>query len=78
MPAVLVWDMMDMRPSGVDIGFTIHGAVWSFGLALVDNAELGELAETLRAQGRHEFTLLVAPLPIPGGTGSPVNPLAVL
>jgi hypothetical protein len=76
--AMLVWDMMDMRPSGVDIAFTIHGAVWAFGLALVDNAELGALAAACRSQGRHEFALCVAPLPIAGGTGSAVNPIAVL
>lgn len=75
---LLVWDMMDMRPSGYDIPFTIHGTVWAFGLALLDNAELGPLAETLRAEGRHDFALCVAPLPIPGGTGSAVNPIALL
>lgn len=76
--ALLVWDMMDMRPSGVDISFTIHGAVWAFGLALVDNAELGALAAVCRAEGRVDFALCIAPLPIPGGTGSAVNPIALL
>ena len=28
-------------------------------------------------EGRDEFMLVVAPLPVKGGTGSPVNPLAV-
>ena len=28
-------------------------------------------------RGRWEFLLVVAPLRIPGGTGSPVNPIAV-
>ncbi|MEZ3158921.1 cyclase family protein [Microbacterium sp. BWT-B31] len=74
---MLVWDMMDMRPSGVDIPFSIHGAVWAFGLALLDNADLGHLSEACRTQDRHEFLLCVAPLRIPGGTGSAVNPLAV-
>lgn len=75
---MLLWDMMDMRPSGVDVAFTIHGAVWAFGLALVDNAELGALAAECRAQRRNDFALFVAPLPITGGTGSAVNPIAIL
>jgi hypothetical protein len=29
------------------------------------------------ARNRYEFMLSVAPLPIPRGTGSPVNPLAI-
>ncbi|NRQ38351.1 cyclase family protein [Nonomuraea sp. NN258] len=34
--------------------------------------------EELSASGRTEFVFVVAPLKIEGGTGSPVNPLAVL
>ncbi|MFF3892576.1 cyclase family protein [Streptomyces sp. NPDC001812] len=34
--------------------------------------------EALVATGRHEFLLVVAPLPLVGGVGSPVNPVAVL
>ena len=35
------------------------------------------LSETAAAQNRWEFMLTVAPLPIPKGTGSPVNPIAM-
>jgi hypothetical protein len=45
---------------------------------LLDNLDLEALsAETAKA-GRHDFLLVVAPLNVPGGTGSPVNPVAVL
>lgn len=34
--------------------------------------------ESLAVSGRHEFMLVVSPLPIVGGVGSPVNPVAIL
>ena len=34
--------------------------------------------EALAASGRHEFLFVAAPLPIVGGVGSPLNPLAIL
>ena len=34
--------------------------------------------EALAATGRSEFLLVIAPLPLVGGVGSPVNPVAVL
>jgi kynurenine formamidase len=48
--------------------------LWRCGIHLVEMLWLEELAAT----GRTEFLLLLAPLRIVGGTGSPVNPLAVL
>lgn len=47
------------------------------GLVLLDCPSLTALLEACAAQGRSEFLLSVAPLVIPGGTGSPVNPLAI-
>jgi kynurenine formamidase len=76
--AVLVWDMMDLRPNGFELAFAVHAAIWAFGLALVDNALLEPLAAACEQEGRWEFQLCVAPLRIAGGTGSPVNPIAVL
>lgn len=49
----------------------------AMGLAILDNPNLEELADFAATSGRHEFLLTCAPLPIPGGTGSPVNPLCV-
>jgi kynurenine formamidase len=76
--STLIWDMMDLIPFGYDLPFTVHGAIFAYGMAHVDNAYLGELAAACRSQGRYEFMVSIAPLPIVGGTGSPVNPIAIL
>jgi kynurenine formamidase len=76
--ALLVWDMMDMRPNGFGLAFAVHAAIWALGLPLVDNALVEPLARACAAQGRSDFLLCIAPLPIKGGTGSPVNPIALL
>ncbi len=75
--AVLVWDMMDANPLGYDVPFTVHGAIYAYGVALLDNALLQPLAEACAEEGRHEFMLTVNPLRVVGGTGSPVNPVAL-
>ncbi len=48
------------------------------GVHLLDNLHLGRLATACAAQQRWEFLFVVAPLHITGGTGSPVNPVAIL
>lgn len=73
--AVLLWDMMDATPAD---GPGVHGAIANFGLALVDNALLEPLSVACAEEGRYEFQLSLAPLRIIGGTGSPINPLALL
>lgn len=76
--ALVLWDMLEERhDSGVPFG-AMHGVLWAFGVPVVDNCDLGRLVSRCRAERRHEFLLLLAPLVLPGGTGSPVNPLAVL
>jgi len=52
-------------------------ALVAMGLVLLDNPTVEELAKVARELGRSAFLLTCAPLPIRGGTGSPVNPLAV-
>ena len=47
------------------------------GMPLLDNANFEELAATCAELGRWEFQLVIAPLVVEGGTGSPVNPIAV-
>lgn len=76
--SVLVWDMMDQRPNGLDLDFAVHAAIHSFGLTLVDNAMLEAVAAECRAQDRHDFMFVTSPLVVEGGTGSPANPLAIL
>ena len=71
---MVVWDMMDC--SGYD--WNLHSAIAAFGIVLLDNALLEPLAEACAEEGRYEFMLMVLPLRMKGGTGSPVNPVAVL
>ncbi len=59
--------------------FPIHQiGITAIGLHLVDNARLDDLLVACADAGRWEFLLTLAPLRIPGGTGSPVNPIALL
>jgi kynurenine formamidase len=59
--------------------FPVHQiGITAIGLHLIDNMALGELAATCAAAGRWEFLFTLAPLRIAGGTGCPVNPVAVL
>jgi len=77
--SVLLWDMGEA--SGAfntpDHRLTVHNAIWSLGLAIVDNCSLAELAADCSRLARWEFMVVVAPLRIAGGTGSPANPLAI-
>lgn len=51
-------------------------ALVTLGVHLFDNCDLEALADAAAARKRWDFLLTVAPLPIRGGTGSPVNPIA--
>ncbi len=75
--AVLGWDMMDAGPADYGLSFSVHGALFYYGVALVDNALLEPLAGACAEEGRHEFMLMIGPLVVIGGTGSPVNPIAM-
>lgn len=50
----------------------------SMGLPLLDNLYLADLQSACAAESRWEFLLTVAPLRVEKGTGSPVNPIAIL
>jgi kynurenine formamidase len=75
--SLLVWDMIDHLPIGYDVPWAVHAALFAYGVALLDNALLEPLARACVEEGRDEFMLVVAPLRVVGGTGSPANPLAV-
>jgi kynurenine formamidase len=49
----------------------------AMGLAILDATELEELRLVCRELKRYEFLLSCAPLRLRGGTGSPVNPIAL-
>ena len=56
----------------------IHQAMLNWlGVGIVENLDLEKLVETARRLNRYEFMLTFAPLPVEGGTGSPINPVAV-
>ena len=76
--SVLLWDMLDLSPSGYSYAWSVHGSIAAFGLAVIDNVASDELAADCRQRDRWEFLLTVAPLRVRGGTGSPVNPLAMV
>jgi kynurenine formamidase len=75
--AVLAWDLMDASPNEYGVPWTMHGAIFAYGIALVDNALLQPLAEACAEEGRYEFMFTFAPLCVIGGTGSPINPIAL-
>jgi len=52
-------------------------AIVARGMNLLDNLDLDAVAAVAAEQKRWEFMLVVAPLRVPGGTGSPVNPIAI-
>ena len=52
-------------------------ALASMGLHLIDNLWLDDAADACAALHRWSFQLVLAALPIEGGTGSPVNPVAI-
>ncbi|MGH3758745.1 cyclase family protein [Actinophytocola sp.] len=69
----------DLIPSDAGFAAPIHiGALVFLGLPLIDNAALDDLADACAELRRWTFTWTVSPLRIQGGTGSLVNPIAVL
>ena len=52
-------------------------AIVARGMNLLDNIDLDAAAEVAARLNRWEFMMVVAPLRVPGGTGSPVNPIAI-
>jgi kynurenine formamidase len=52
-------------------------ALVAMGMPLIDNCDLEALAETCAELERWEFQFIMSPLRLAGGSGSPVNPLAV-
>jgi kynurenine formamidase len=75
--SVLGWDMMDAYPTEHGLPWPVHGVLYSYGVALLDNAQLEPLAAACAEEGRYEFLLMILPLRVEGGTGSPVNPVAM-
>lgn len=79
--AVLATDAAnDVVPSGYEnIELPIHeiGQV-AMGLCIIDCCDLESLMEACRVRARWDFLFQASPLRIEYGTGSPVNPIAIL
>ena len=66
------------QPEGDLPRLALHNfALTMLGVHLLDRADFLALAAAASERNRWEFMLTIAPLPIPNGTGSPVNPLAI-
>ena len=75
--ALLGWDMMDARPDPYGLAFPVHGVLFNYGVALLDNALLEPLAAACAEEGRYDFLFMGLPLKVARGTGSPANPIAM-
>ena len=66
------------RPGWEGMRNPIHVAVLNWmGINIVECLDLEQLVQTARRLNRYEFAITFAPLPVEGGTGSPVNPIAI-
>jgi kynurenine formamidase len=71
--------VQDVRPSRVEgVNQPIHQMfLVAVGTPLFDNCDLEAAAEQAAKLRRSTFCMMVAPLRVPGATGSPFNPLAL-
>jgi kynurenine formamidase len=87
--ALVAWDFQDAPTSdqklpnplgdSSPVALHVHQILLAYmGMPIVDNVRLTSLADACVEIDRWEFQLVVAPLIIPGATGSPVNPIAIL
>jgi kynurenine formamidase len=67
------------QPAGAEIGgLPVHDfALIMLGIHLFDNTNLEAVGQAAAQRKRWDFLLTAAPLPVRGGTGSPLNPIAV-
>jgi kynurenine formamidase len=69
----------EVRPNEFDVAFQpLHQvAIPNMGLFIGEMWDLDALAADCAADGRWDFFLTAAPLPVTGAVGAPVNPIAV-
>ncbi len=48
----------------------------AMGMWILDNCDFEAVSAAAKERQRWEFLLTAAPLAVPGGTGSPANPIA--
>jgi kynurenine formamidase len=71
-------DALDVVPSLVEgVFLPVHTlAIAALGLNILDNQDLEPVGDLAAKLNRWEFMLTVAPVPVAGGTGFPVNAIA--
>ena len=69
----------DVQPSLVEgVSLPVHTLlIAALGTNIFDNMDLEALAETAARENRWEFMLSAGPIPVIGGTGSPLNAIAI-
>lgn len=66
---------VEVLPFATGTVFPVHQRlIRDFGIPLLEGLMLRPLADT----GRHTFLFAASPLPVVGGTGSPISPMAIL
>lgn len=78
--ALLSWETPGYvpQPPGDLPRLALHNFVLThLGVVLIDRADFEAVSAMAADRRRWEFMLTVGPLPIPNGTGSPVNPIAI-
>ncbi len=66
---------VEVLPFATGTVFPVHQRlIRDFGIPLLEGLVLAPLAAT----GRHMFLFAASPLPVVGGTGSPISPMAIL
>ncbi len=81
MPAFLGHDFnidWGPRPGWEGMAMPVHVAALNWmGINVVECLDLEQAVATARKLNRYEFVITFAPLPVEGGSGSPLNPLAM-
>jgi kynurenine formamidase len=78
--SLLAWETPGYmpQPPGDLSRLAVHDFVLTIlGIHLLDRADFEAVSQAAASRNRWEFMLSIAPLAIPRGTGSPVNPIAI-
>jgi kynurenine formamidase len=72
-------DALDVTPSHIEgMALPVHTLfITAMGINLLDNQDLEALGETAAKLNRWEFMLTINPVPVTGGTGFPLNAIAM-
>ena len=58
---------MDARPDGYGLTWPVHGVLFNYGVALLDNVLLESLVAACAEEGRYEFMFMALPLNVATG-----------